>query len=740
MLGKNDDEKPLSEGKVMESEPVSSQNKSVDVNEISSMKSYLKRDIDEFIEFINTRSQEDKSVLFRYPIIDLSNDKKKIKDAIHTSVDAEFEEEKYKDLLDKKNIGDYVKTIVNNELVKRIQGNPTSQDKKIMNGLLSGTESSSNKFNSLFDGSQDKMMAVERSYNAVLERQKNIDSGKLESIPDGSANSEGAVINLQYNTDIFDEKMRDDLEKELESARKMKPDIENLIEKAGSMRGGSSVPKSSQAIESKEVVSQSPDSLDSTEPSGSVELPVSNLEDIRLPTNTPVSIKELIKDVKDLKKMIDKKKSSNVLDILKLKGVRRLSAVASVVSVGELVAFTGMALIDDNGMNQKRAITSAALAIPSVLLFAAREIYKYKKDTDEFESMKKDLNDKQMELFELIKFISGGSNMINKLKEEKPTGDMPRAMSEPLPEKEIMGEPSEPKADSYPLTSSEKKKITKNIAIQRINVEPSVSYLNVCISELMEEYRITVQDWSTRQNSIPLDDFIQTYPKLSLAISKVCIVLELIPPISGHIVKETAIFLIKTMHEVLYQLGLYKWVVGLSAVYLTRHQILFPLSLELGQRGVIYILNTTLLERVKTWGLARVTDWAEKLAADVAQKTAAAAAAAAAEAAAQATSQAAQQAAKDQVQKQIQNKIFESLVDPENIKLLTQGAQFAGETLLTLTAGTGGGLIADLFKVTKKRRRRRTKKRSKKSKKKTKQRKKTKRTKKSKSKRKRKRN
>ena len=227
--------------------------------------------------------------------------------------------------------------------------------------------------------------------------------------------------------------------------------------------------------------------------------------------------------------------------------------------------------------------------------------------------------------------------------------------------------------------------------------------------ELMQEYRTTVRNWSSRQNSIPLDDFIETYPRLSLIISKICIIIEYIPPTAGYVIKNVSLFLLKTTHQVLYELGLYKWVVGLSAVYLTRHQLLYPVAREVGQRGAIYILNSTLSQQIKSWATSKLSEWAQKISMDIAEKTAVAAA----EAARQAAMDAAQEAAKQKAQQELQNSIFKALTDPQNLQLLTNGAQFAGDAVLRLTTGMGGGNLLDIFKNTKKRRRKRTKRKKK---------------------------
>ena len=94
------------------------------------------------------------------------------------------------------------------------------------------------------------------------------------------------------------------------------------------------------------------------------------------------------------------------------------------------------------------------------------------------------------------------------------------------------------------------------------------------------------------------------------------------------------------------------------------------------------------------------------------EKTAAAAAQAAQEAARDATLQAAQQAAKERAQQELTNSITRVLTDPQNLGMLTNAAQFAGDAILKLTVGTGGGLL-DIFKITKKRRRKPTKRKKK---------------------------
>ena len=714
--------------------------------DISDMISTLEQDISNFTQFIKQDSKNQGNTgLFKLPLMDDSKDKelenaikKGVKSGISSGVDSVLDSS---DLSKKKKISDVVEKLVIDELVKRMKGNPSKEDlKKIaMFKSNAGFLERAGHFFKRNDTSDNKEgeMTVNTPYKTAT--MADADKDDVQQIPD-EVRSDKAVIIVkepERRKKIVDE----ELDKELEEAKGKAFEINKLIgdissssslpSKKSSTLGGSNQGGPAEEEKRDEEVSQSPEEQPlvrrdresvSSELSQSLEneslSPIEttqiNVAEVRLPASASRSIRQLVDDIKDLKRTLEARTSSNILDILKIKGVRRLAAISSVISAGQLMAFTFMALNGESeiekNIDANIAINSAAVAIPSVLLFAAREIYTFKKDKEELSNIQDELDAKQIELFENISFLSGSLKEVQQLKQEK--GELFRNYSEPIPKGEPLVSPDNdsPGALSYPLTSSERKRLTGNIIItQDIVVEPPVNYLNQCIVELMQEYRNTVRNWSSSDNSIPLDDFIETYPRLSLIISKICIVIEHIPPTTGYVIKNVSLFLLRTTHQVLYELGLYKWVVGLSALYLTRHQLLYPLATEIGQRGAIYILNSTLSQQIKSWATSKLREWAEKTAMDIAEKTAVAAA----EAARGAAMEAAQEVAKQKAQQELQNSIFRALTDPQNFQLLTNGAQFAGETVLRLTMARGGGGLLDIFKNTKKRRRKRTKRKKK---------------------------
>tara|TARA_B100000524_G_scaffold91154_1_gene42812 strand:- start:14668 stop:17136 length:2469 start_codon:yes stop_codon:yes gene_type:complete len=754
--------------------------KSVPNSDIINMISSLEEDISNFTQFIEQDAKKEGNTgLFKLPIMDDSKDKglenaieNGVKSGVSSGLDSVLNSS---DLSKKKKIADDVEKLVVDELVKRMKGNPSKEDLKKL-AMFKSNAGLLERVGNFFkrNDSSDNIegeMTVNTPYKTAT--MADVNKGDVKQIPD-EVRTDKAVITVkepERRKKIVDE----ELDKELEEAKVKASEIKSLIEgistspsnpsKKSSTLGGAVArgpgdmveqgrnegsparfeqPAEEQKVEEQKVEEQKGDdssaepqeeqplvrrdndsvsselsqSLENESPSP-IEATVVNVVELQLPSNTSKSIRQLVEDVRELKKTLEARTSSNILDILKIKGVRRLAAISSVISVGQLMAFTFMALNETGAaarnMDRDIAIDSAAVAIPSVLLFAAREIYTFKKDRSEISNIQEELDAKQMELFDNISFLSGSLREVQELKQEK--GDLFRNYSEPVPKASPLVSPDDDTtgAVSYPLTSSERKKITGNIIItQGIIVEPSVSYLNQCVMELMQEYRTTVRNWSSRQNSIPLDDFIETYPRLSLIISKICIIIEHIPPTAGYVIKNVSLFLLKTTHQVLYELGLYKWVVGLSAVYLTRHQLLYPVASELGQRGAIYILNSTLSQQIKSWATSKLSEWAQKISMDIAEKTAVAAA----EAARQAAMDAAQEAAKQKAQQELQNSIFKALTDPQNLQLLTNGAQFAGDTVLRLTTGMGGGDLLDTFKNTKKRRRKQTKRKKKVSKKK----------------------
>ena len=764
-------EKPEKPEKSEKPEPLKDDGeKSVPNSDIISMISSLEEDISNFTQFIEQDAKKEGNTgLFKLPIMDDSKDKglenaieNGVKSGVSSGLDSVLNSS---DLSKKKKIADVVEKLVVDELVKRMKGNPSKEDLKKLAMFKSNAgllERAGNFFkrNDRSDNIEGEM-TVNTPYKTAT--MADVNKGDVKQIPD-EVRTDKAVITVkepERRKKIVDE----ELDKELEEAKVKASDIKSLIEgistspsnpsKKSSTLGGavasapgdmldqernegpparfgqpaeeqkgddSSIePPEEQSLvrrDNDSVSSELSQSLENESPSP-IEATVVNVLELQLPSNTSKSIRQLVEDVRELKRTLEARTSSNILDILKIKGVRRLAAISSVISVGQLMAFTFMALNETGAaarnMDRDIAIDSAAVAIPSVLLFAAREIYTFKKDRSEISNIQEELDAKQLELFDNISFLSGSLREVQELKQEK--GDLFRNYSEPVPKASPLVSPDDDTtgAVSYPLTSSERKKITGNIIItQGIIVEPSVSYLNQCVMELMQEYRTTVRNWSSRQNSIPLDDFIETYPRLSLIISKICIIIEHIPPTAGYVIKNVSLFLLKTTHQVLYELGLYKWVVGLSAVYLTRHQLLYPVASELGQRGAIYILNSTLSQQIKSWATSKLSEWAQKISMDIAEKTAVAAA----EAARQAAMDAAQEAAKQKAQQELQNSIFKALTDPQNLQLLTNGAQFAGDTVLRLTTGMGGGDLLDTFKNTKKRRRKQTKRKKKVSKKK----------------------